>query len=347
MKIFLGQRHRLLRAAASCLALGLGLASMPSAWAGCLGDKPLRGVNMAGAEFNTGKMPGAIFKDYTYPAEDDLRYFKDQGANAIRLPFRWERMQRTLNGPLEGSELKEMKKAADVAQRLDLCLILDAHNYGTYASQPIGSAEVPAAAFSDFWVKMNEAFPKPDNIAFDLMNEPAKAPRRAWAQAAKDTVAALRSAGSKHLILVSGAGWSGAHDWMKGHEGLSNADAFADLRDPLKRTWIEVHQYADHDSSGTHTDCNTPDRMRATLDAVTRWAKDNDQKLFLGEFGVGSSPACLETLRAEIEIAGAAPWAGWTYWAAGRWWGQSYPFNVHPKEGLTREQLPVLKAQWQ
>jgi endoglucanase len=314
----------------------------------CLSGKPLRGVNMAGAEFNPTRMPGVVFKDYTYPTDKQLAFYADQGATTIRLPFRWERVQRSLGAPLDETELKVLRKVVDDAKKKNLCVILDAHNFGTYAKQKLGSPDLPLDRFNDFWLRMREAFPDPQYVAFGLMNEPAHAPRGGWARAAQDVVTALREAGSQHLLLVSGSGWSGAHDWAVRWQGLSNADAFAGLNDPLKRSVIEVHQYADRDSSGTKGDCVAPDRMRAMMDKVTDWAQANGQKLFLGEFGVGPSPECLDTLKTQLEAMRSAPWVGWTYWAAGGWWGPNYLFGIEPIPGQPeRPQLAVLREEWQ
>jgi endoglucanase len=346
-----GRLAHLLRRA--CLAAGSSvlLAGATSAWAaqgGCLGDKPLRGVNIAGGEFNSQKIPGKIFKDYTYPTEKDLRYFAEMGANTVRVPFRWERVQRILGRPLDTGEIGVISKMVSIASGLGMCVILDAHNFGTYATQPLGTPMMPLSALGDLWVRMNEAFPDPANVAFGLMNEPAHVERADWAKAAQEAVNALRKAGSKHLLFVSGGGWSGAHDWAIARDGLSNAEAFAKLSDPLRRSVIEVHQYADTDSSGTKSDCIAPDRMRAILDRIAGWARTNKQKLFLGEFGVAAEPAsCLETLRAQIQAMRDPPWVGWTYWAAGAWWGPSYIFNVHPMPGQPpRPQLDVLREEW-
>lgn len=313
----------------------------------CLSGKPLRGVNIAGAEFNTTRMPGTLFKDYTYPADKDLRFFAEQGANTIRLPFRWERVQRSLGAPLDESELKVLRKVVADGRAQGLCIILDAHNFGTYAKQVLGTPEVPLAAFTDFWLRMREAFPEPGHVAFGLMNEPAKPSRGGWARAAQDVVSALRKAGSQHLLLVSGAGWSGAHDWAVKWQGLSNADAFARLSDPLKRSVIEVHQYADRDHSGTKADCMSPERMRRVMDKVSEWASASGQRVFLGEFGVAPTPECLDTLRAQLEAMRGPAWAGWTYWAAGGWWGPNYIFGIHPIPGQPeRPQLVVLREEW-
>ncbi|HEX3141781.1 MAG TPA: glycoside hydrolase family 5 protein [Rhizobacter sp.] len=330
-----------------CLGLAPARAATSRSASPCLGDKPLRGVNMAGAEFNSTRLPGTLFKDYTYPSVADLRYFAELGANVIRLPFRWERLQRTPGASLDAGELENLRKVVATGRELGLCVILDAHNYGVYAKQPIGSADMPLSAFQDFWLRMREAFPDPEYVAFGLMNEPAKAASRAdWVRAGQEVLTALREAGSKHLVLVSGAGWSGAHDWATPHGGISNADAFAGLKDPLRRSAIEVHQYADRNASGMGKECIAPERMSAIMKRVTDWALANQQRLFLGEFGVAPSPECLDTLKAQLEAMRGPAWVGWSYWAAGAWWGPTYTFSVHPLPGVERAQLALLREEW-
>ena len=67
--------------------LGLGMASA---------QNPLRftGVNLAGADFGEGQLPGTFGKHYTYPTAEEVDYFTAKGMNVFRLPFRWERLQR-------------------------------------------------------------------------------------------------------------------------------------------------------------------------------------------------------------------------------------------------------------
>src|SRR5690606_19864579 len=94
-------------------------------WAGCLDKARLTGVNLAGAEFNTKKLPGVIFKDYTYPNSKEMAYIAGQGANIIRLPFRWERLQPSLDGAFDAAELKRIQTTVTQAQANDLCVLLD------------------------------------------------------------------------------------------------------------------------------------------------------------------------------------------------------------------------------
>jgi endoglucanase len=319
-----------------------GLAA-PLAAASCDQDVALKGVNLAGAEFNGSKLPGVLYKDYVYPKDAEFDYFASIGANAIRLPFRWERIQPALSGELDPAELRQLETTVAMAKSRGMCLILDVHNYGTYRGQAIGTPEVPVQAFIDLWTRLAAQFSDTSVVAFGLMNEPFKLPIGQWASTAQQTVSAIRKSGAENLILVSGGRWSGVHEWEKPKSGMSNASAFAQFQDPLKRTWIEVHQYADPHYSGTGQTCVPAARFANMFGNITRWAKANNQRLFLGEFGTPANPACLEALDAMLaQMNDERVWRGWTYWAAGSWWG-SYPLSIAPQNGRDAPQTRILR----
>lgn len=319
-----------------------GLAA-PLAAAACGQDVALKGVNLAGAEFNGKKLPGVLNKDYVYPKEAEFDYFASIGANVIRLPFRWERVQPSLSGELDPAELRNLEKTVAMAKARGMCLILDVHNYGTYRGKPIGSPEVPVQAFIDLWKRLAAKFGDPSVVVFGLMNEPFKVPIAQWASTAQQTVDAIRKTGAENLILVSGGRWSGVHEWEKLKSGTSNANAFARFRDPLSRSWIEVHQYADPHYAGTRQTCVPAANFTRMFANITRWAKANNQRLFLGEFGTPASPPCLEALDAMLaQMKDESVWRGWTYWAAGSWLGR-YPLNVSPQNGRDAPQAGILK----
>lgn len=321
--------------------LACGLVTAGAASGGCL-DGPLVGVNLAGAEFNSKKLPGVMNKNYVYPAAEDIAYFAQKGATAIRLPFRWERAQRTLMGELDTAEMAAIDKTIAAASESGLCVILDAHNYATYGGKAIGSEEVPNAAFFDFWTRMGRRFPDADHVAFGLMNEPKQMLIAQWGELAHATVRNLRNAGVQNLLMVSGGRWSGVHEWSKTFSGSSNAVAFAGLTDPLDRSLIEVHQYADTNFSGTGTECHPPSRFDNMFAVIAEWARTHDKKLFLGEFGTPANEPCLAALDRLLSLSSDRNvWRGWTYWAAGRWWG-SYPLSIHPKAGVDAPQMGVV-----
>jgi endoglucanase len=321
----------------------LGLLAVPLiANAICLDAPRLTGVNLAGAEFNSKKLPGVMFKDYTYPNEAEMTYIAAQGANSIRLPLRWERLQREANGPLDAAELRQLKKTVDSANAKGLCVILDIHNYAKYYGVSMKDEASLEDAFVNLWVRIAAEFTDTEDTVFGLMNEPVNIPLPRWAVLAKRTLAELRKEGSRNRVFIGGGHWSGLHDWFKDHGGQSNAAAFADLKDPLNRVTLEVHQYADEYYSGTKTDCHPPEHFDPRFERIAAWADEHGQRLFLGEFGVPQTEPCLATLKRFMSLMNGSVWHGWSYWAAGSWWG-SYPFALNTNAETPSPQWAILK----
>ncbi|MBK1725920.1 hypothetical protein CKO13_02575 [Halorhodospira neutriphila] len=322
------RRPRRCRTAAA-LVIGLLVVLLhQGAAAGCLGEEPLRGVNLAGAEFNSEALPGRLGQDYVYPGNAMIADFAERGVTAIRLPVRWERLQRELGGPLHGADSGQLRRILAEAREQDLCVLVDIHNYGAYRGERLGTRAVPTAAFIDLWERL-AGLASPEHLALGLMNEPIKLSVSRWSQVAQETVSALRERGVRHLILVSGGRWSGVHDWQEADSGgVSNAEAFADFSDPLGRGVIEVHQYPDTNYSGTRQECHPPAHFTPMFEAITDWARAHGQRLFLGEFGARDQGACLDSLGRIVGQASGAPvWRGWAYWASGPWWGD-YPLAL-------------------
>lgn len=324
-------------------ALITGLLVYGSSLASCANSKSLIGVNLAGAEYNADKLPGEIFKDYLYPDPAEIRHFRSLGMNTFRLPVRWERVQPQLSSELNKEELHRISDVVRTVHELDGCVILDIHNYGEYRGSPIGSDKVSIAAYIDLWQRLLKAFPSATDVAFDLMNEPSKLPVNDWEKIAQQAVDTLRKDGSKHLLLVAGGRWSGAHDWSEAQGGVSNAEAFRSFNDPGRNSAIEVHQYPDDNFSGTGTSCVDPDKLKTIMANVTQWGLTTGHHLFLGEFGAPSSAQCMQALDAlQAATSNSAVWRGSTYWAAGKWWG-SYPYSIEPDGETDKPQMAVLK----
>jgi endoglucanase len=117
------------------IALMLAAATSPAA------AVSLTGVNLAGAEF--GGLNGVHGYQYIYPNEAEMQAFKALGMNVFRVPVRWERLQPALSGNLAAAEIARLDKVINFATALDISVIIDIHNYGRYARQPIGSPAVP------------------------------------------------------------------------------------------------------------------------------------------------------------------------------------------------------------
>ena len=333
---FLSGTTGLFRLAAAVAAIAFPL----EAGAACL-----KGVNLAGADFGEGR--GVYGKDYTYPSVETIGYFAGKGFNAVRLPFKWERLQPRLNRGFDKAERTRLAETVKALRRAGMTVILDPHNYAYYDKKQLGAeGGVPDSAFADFWRRLAEEYKGDAGVQFGLMNEPHDVPAAQWLASAKAAIAAIRKAGAKNLVLVPGTLWSGAHSWEEEREGGSNAAVMLGIVDPANNYVYEVHQYLDADFSGTAKTCERADDAVKALERFTDWLKRNGQRGFLGEFGGSADPACLDGLARMTALVGRenTVWTGWTYWAAGDWWPADEPLNIQPTADGDRPQLAALVA---
>lgn len=305
---------------------------------------PFTGVNMAGGDFG-GPKPGVPLKygtNFTYPTPDEFDYYIRKGVNVIRLPFHWEVIQPEANKPFNQTEMDRLKDVVNVATKKGLVVILDPHNYAHFYDKVVGSSDVPAAAFADFWSKLSAPFRGNPRVWFGLVNEPHDLPANQWLGDANAAIAAIRRTGAKNLILVPGNNWTGAHSWLEGGND-ANGTVMLKIKDPAHHYIFDVHQYLDADSSGSHKEIVSPTIGSERLSAFTLWCRRNHQRGFLGEFGADSSPAARDAVDNMLTSMEKNPdvWVGYTWWAGGPWWGD-YMFSIEPKNGQDSPQLSYL-----
>ncbi|SBV45031.1 glycoside hydrolase family 5 protein [Xanthomonas graminis] len=305
------------------------------------------GVNLAGAEFNSARKPGVVFKDYLYPSDSDYAYVAAQGMNIVRLPFLWERLQPTANGALDAAQLGYLRTAVSRAKSHNLRVILDLHNYAKYNGVRIGSDGTPASVLADLWRRLAIAFGNDDTVIFGLMNEPNGISSGDWAATAQLAIDAIRSAGAYNLIMVPGTAFSGAHSWNSTWYGVPNAQSMVSIEDPVENLVFEVHQYLDQDYSGTSADCISASIGSEKLRGFTKWLRDNGHQGFLGEFGASNNATCMAALDDMLGYVhdNDDVWMGWTAWAAGAWWKIDYAFSLRRNpDGTDKPQMGVLSA---
>jgi len=112
------------------------------------------GVNLAGAEFGESQLPGTYGSDYTYPTPAEIDYYLDEGLDTFRIPFRWERLQRSLYAALDATESARLANVVAYATGRGAHVILDPHNYARYGGAVVGSGSLPNSAFADFWSRL-------------------------------------------------------------------------------------------------------------------------------------------------------------------------------------------------
>ena len=327
---------------AACIAPHEDPVEASSSELGAPGALPLRGTNLAGAEFGE-TMPGTFGVHYTYPTLAEVDYFVvSKRMTALRIPFRWQRLQHALLSELDDAELARLDAIVDYATSKTASVILDPHDYARYAGGLIDAA-VPNAAFADLWRRLADHYKTNARVVFGLMNEPYGLPAEHWVGAANAAIAAIRELGSKNLILVPGVQWTGAHSWASSSYGTPNATAMLGVTDPLDNFAFEVHQYVDSDFSGTHADCKSSTAGSEAMHDFTSWLRLHHKRGFVGELGGGWNPTCAAAIDDQLQFleANSDVYLGWTWWAAGPWWG-GYFLSIEPTNGQDSPMMSVL-----
>src|SRR5262245_31242759 len=133
----------------------------------------LLGVNLAGAEFGS-NVPGVFGTDYTYPTHAEIDYYAAKGMGVIRLPFLWERVQRSEFAALDATELGRLDDVVNYATGKGLKIEIEPHNYGYGFGALIGSTQTPNSAFADLWGKLAGHFQSNSGVIFGLMKRAAR-----------------------------------------------------------------------------------------------------------------------------------------------------------------------------
>lgn len=300
-----------------------------------------RGVSLAGAEFGTA-YPGIYEKDYIYPDQTEVDYFKGKSMNTLRVPFSWERLQPTLGAAFNAIELGRLDAFVTGATAKGVNIVIDPHNYARWNGSLIGSG-VSNAQFADLWTRLATRYKSNSKVIFAIMNEPNTMPTEQWLSAANAAIAAIRAVGATNLVLVPGNAWTGASTWNANWYGTPNATVMLNVVDSGNNYAYEVHQYLDSDSSGTSPACVSTSIGVERLTAFTAWLNTNGKRGFLGEFAGADNATCKAAVTNMLQYmqSNNNVWIGWTWWAAGPWW-EDYMYTIEPKAGVDRPQMSWL-----
>lgn len=299
----------------------------------------LMGINLSGGEF--GSIGSAYGVGYTYPTRSEVDYYAKKGLDVIRLPFLWERVQKSQYAALDQTELSRIDEIVNYAASKGLKVVIDAHGYGKGFGSLIGSGSTSDGAFADFWGKMAGHYASNPNVVFGLMNEPNQQNATTWLKSANAAIGAIRQAGATNQVLVPGTYWDGAWTWTTSDNA---AVIGTGIKDPANNFAFEVHQYLDQDGSGTNAAVVSDSVGAERLKAITQWAEATGNKLFLGEFGVASDSTSLTALDKMLAYMKQheSVWQGATYWAGGPWWG-NYMYSAEPNGGTDKPQMSILQ----
>ena len=288
------------------------------------------------AEFFFGRMLDHFF------TEADVRFIRETGANAIRLPLNYRHFERD-DRPFEYLEqgFARVDQVVDWCRRHDLYVILDGHAVPGWQNTDWSSDNASCRAlfwqhrhfqdrFVAWWERLAERYRDEDAVAgYDLINEPvANAPPGGGFDKAayepdwdainslyRRTVEAIRAIDPAHIIFLEGEGYS---------------ERFAGLDPPFAENLVySSHQYAvpgfgpgsyPGTIHGEHWDTGRQhEAYKATEGA--RFTRRHRVPHWVGEFGAvynGPSDEVEDRLRAlDDQLAllndEGAHWTVWTY----------------------------------
>lgn len=302
---------------------------------------PFLGMNVAGAEFGS-VFPGNYGSTYIVPSKNDLAKWKDEGMKFIRFPYKWERIQRSLFGELDGAEMARIDAFIQACEDFDMVVNLDMHNYMKYyiggKGYEIGTAQVPVAAYEDVYKRLALRYKDRKGVhSFGIMNEPTGTNGRWWPIAQKAITVINQYAPSKG-ITACGDSYANAHGFEGKNAGLTKIVG--------KNLWIEVHVYFDGDHKGTYG--NRGEQIPVDIgvnrmkDAVA-FAQKYGFKLFVGEtcapVDMPSAQAALVKFLDYCKSQNVPV----TYWAGGPWWPAAAA-NGLESGGKIREPISKLRS---
>ncbi len=302
------------------------------------------GVVLCGAEFGETHLPGKLKTDYIYPNKEELVYFAAKGFNPITLPFKWERVQRSINGELDSAEIYRMKIFLSNCDSLHLNVILTLQNFAVYANNGsqyvLNSRHLTNENYKDLWRKLATTFKENKNIyGYDIMNEPRGIFGNSWRKAAQSAIDGIREVDTLPFIIVDGENSSFSANWSAENNGLRN------LHDANDKIIFDAHCYFDYDHSGRY---NNDYEGRITnsigserLKPFIRWLNKHHKKGMIGEFGVPTDKKWLGVMEDFLTCA-TQNGINVTYWAAGPWWND-YPLSIEPSQGIDKPQMKILE----
>lgn len=245
-----------------------------------------RGVNISNLEYSATPAP-----EWDNEVRD-YRYIASKGFKVVRVPFKWEYLQPTVNGNLDTAYRTKLDDNIGWARDNGLKIILDCHNYGTRdisgTDQILGDGVLTDAHLADLWTKLSTLYKnEPVVLAYALMNEPHDLTIQSVASNYKTTatittmtqacIDAIRNNGDSKIIIIQRDWWDSLENFLKAWNIGTNPDVW--WTDPLNNCWLELHNY--FEKAGL-----TVKSRGDELEAACLWAKARGVPLFIGEFGI-------------------------------------------------------------
>lgn len=259
--------------------------------------------------------------NYLYPPREEWELAAEFGMKVARYPVRYRRIKNLDPGiaepAMDPAVAKYLLPSIDVGLELGFHIIIEEHGYGAGPRRVLkadgvttGGEQLNMSNIVECVAILKEAFAKykdNDKIAFSMSNEPhifdTATEKALYWQIAQEYIDLFRGKDGDpwtNEIVIGSTGYSA----LSKFDG-SPCDFASTLFDPLGKLVIDVHQYVDSDTSGTHWDeCMGTKSSSEELTDERAWKWINDHltpsvnsarvaglKLLIGEFGIPDTVA--------------------------------------------------------
>lgn len=267
-----------------------------------------RGVNLTNW-FQSSTAREIQFSKYT---KKDFENIKSLGCDVIRLPINLHAMTNgTPDYVLDDLFLDILDHAVDLAEELQIHLILDNHSFDPVASDPAISS-----VLTKVWTQMALHFKNRSGyIHYEILNEPNGIDDATWGSIQQLAIDAIRAEDTKHSIIVGGVEWNSYNNlknlpvytdskliytfhfydpFLFTHQGANwispsltplagvpfpyKSNAMPAVPASLKGTWVEGAM-ADYVNTGT------VNKIKELINIVVDFKNQRNVPVYCGEFG--------------------------------------------------------------
>lgn len=334
-------------------------------------DYLAKGINIEG--WFVGQYPISDKHLATFMCKDDIQRIKAMGFTHIRFPVEPDLIfDRHNPHKANPARLEILAAAVKMIQDTGLGVIVDMHPYDLSVKQKLASDDMYLKDFAEFWTTVAKRLSFVDNrrIFFETLNEPnfyryTPDSVSRWRSVQNLLVSAIRKGAPRNTIIVKGSDWEGVDSLQKmgklndpnlvysfhfynmmefTHQGSRwSSGPYRDLHDlpyPVSadcQERVKMLSSSARQAATFYCQSNFNSRqIEKEFVKAANWAKANNVKLYLGEFGVMRSNVSLSDrsrwisdVRALGEKYGMA-WAIWEYNRVFSIVSQSDPTKIEP-----------------
>lgn len=311
----------------------------------------------------------------TFTTAEDIELIKRMGFDHVRFPIDPEQLWTWGRADtLRPEFLAQMDRVVDTALKNGLAVIVDIHPH-TEFKEKLREQDQFVEDFRDFWRSLAKHYSTrdPNMVFFEVLNESEFKDRFRWAGVQQRLIAAIRQGAPQHTIIVGGANWS-APDEILSMEPFADRNIIYNFH--FYESHIFTHQGATWAGHLPHYLSKIPypsspeavakfaaqvpsqperqeliryglnywnaQRIDSEFRAVAEWAKQNNVRVTVNEFGVFRDfvePADRARWIKDVRTAAEKYQIGWTMW------DYQTSFGVVQKEnGKTTVDAPVAEA---